>query len=106
MIRLLAHPLPPCPVSKLSLFLSLPNVAPRAYFTERERGGGGGGRGIQSYECEKDWPSINPSIFSVPEQCPGDRGLALHTPAIRASNVKQRPFLASRRMALSFERPR
>jgi hypothetical protein len=60
-----------------------------------------------SYECEKDWPSINPSIFSVPEQCPGDRGLALvlDTPAIRASNVKQRPFLASRRMALSFERP-
>jgi hypothetical protein len=52
MIRLVAHQLPPSPVSRLSLFIS---VAGRAY----SGGGGGGGRGAKSYNREKAWLSIN-----------------------------------------------
>ncbi len=58
MIRLLAHPLPPSPISNLSLFLSLP-VCRRS--SDRERGGG---RGAKSYDSEKAWPSVNPSLRS------------------------------------------
>jgi hypothetical protein len=32
-----------------------------------ERGGeGGGGRGAESYDCKKAWPSINRSMLSDP----------------------------------------
>ncbi len=55
-------PLPTSPVSKLSLFLSLPvYVWGRAYWW----GGGGGECGAESYNSKKPWPSINRSILSA-----------------------------------------
>jgi hypothetical protein len=58
MIRLHAHPLPPSPVTKLYLFLSLSMcVAGRAYLTE------GRGGEAKSYDGEKAWSSINHSIL-------------------------------------------
>ncbi len=60
-IRLLAHPLLPSLVSKLSLFLSLP-VCRQVEIADWGRGGGG--RGAQFYDREKAWPSINHSMLS------------------------------------------
>jgi hypothetical protein len=54
MIRLLRLPLPPSPVSKLSLFLSLPVCCRSSLLT-----GEGGGRGAESYDRKKAWSSIN-----------------------------------------------
>ncbi len=56
----LAHPLPSSPVSKLSLFLSLPPLP--AYWQER---GGGCGQGAKSYCREKAWPSIHYPLLSL-----------------------------------------
>ncbi len=49
----LNHPLPPPPVSKLSLFLSLP-ICRRSSLLTGE-GGGGGGAGVKSYDR---WESL------------------------------------------------
>jgi hypothetical protein len=57
----LAPPPPPYPVSKLSLFLSVPG---RAYTDGRKLGGVGGGV-VKSYGCEKDRPSRKHSILSA-----------------------------------------
>jgi hypothetical protein len=54
MIRLLAHPLPPSPVIKLSLFLSF-----TVELSDRVGRGEWGGRGATLYNREKAWPSIN-----------------------------------------------
>jgi hypothetical protein len=59
MIRLLAHPLPPSPVIKLSLFLSF-----TVELTDRIGRGKWGGRGDTLYNREKAWSSINHSILS------------------------------------------
>jgi hypothetical protein len=60
MIRLLAHPLPPSPVSKLFLLLILPCMSP----VELTDGRGVGGVGAKSYDGEKTWSPINHSILS------------------------------------------
>jgi hypothetical protein len=51
------RPLPPPlpPVSKLSLFLSLPVCRQSSLLTEE----GGGGRGAESYDLKKAWATIN-----------------------------------------------
>ncbi len=54
--------LPPFPVRKLSLFLSLP-VCHRWSLLSEEAGGGGEG-GAKSYDREKAWSSINHPILS------------------------------------------
>ncbi len=59
---LLTHTLPPSTVSKLSLFLSLP-VCRRSSLLTGEGGGGDEG-GAKSYDGEKAWSSVNPSILS------------------------------------------
>jgi hypothetical protein len=61
MIWLLIHPLPPSPVSKLSLFLSL-NECRRSSLLSEEGGDGAGG--AKSHDCEKACSSINHSIPS------------------------------------------
>ena len=56
------HPSPLSPVSKLSLFLSLPVCSRSSLLTgEGERGQGG----AKSYRGEEAWSSINHSILSV-----------------------------------------
>ncbi len=55
-IRLSAQPLPPSPVSKLSLFLSLP-VCCRSSLLR------GGGARSQIIPPRKAWPSINHSLL-------------------------------------------
>ncbi len=55
------HTPPLSPVSKSSLFLSLPVCVGRAYWLEK--GGGGVGRGAKLYDREKVWPSRNHSIL-------------------------------------------
>jgi hypothetical protein len=63
MIRLLAHPLTPPPVSQLSLFLSLPVCRRSSLLT----GGGGGGKGVATSQIlpgEEARPSTNHSILS------------------------------------------
>ncbi len=60
MIRLLAHPRPPSPVSDLTLFLSI-TVCCRSSLLTGERGGDG----AKLYDSEEAWPSINHSILSV-----------------------------------------
>jgi hypothetical protein len=57
----LAHPLPPSPDCRLSLFPSLPLYRRSSLLTCEEVGDG---RGAESYDCEKAWPSINNLIFS------------------------------------------
>jgi hypothetical protein len=60
MIRLLAHPLPPSPLIKLSLFLSLPVCHLPVELTD-------GGEGVgesQIIDREEAWPSINRAILS------------------------------------------
>ncbi len=59
----LAHPLPPSPVSKLPLFLSLP-VCRRSSLLTGEKVGGGG-RGVESYDRKKAWPSVIHSLLSA-----------------------------------------
>jgi hypothetical protein len=59
MIRLHARPLPPSPVSKLSLFLSLPVCHPSSLLTVT----GEGVRGAESYDCKKVWVSIIRSLL-------------------------------------------
>ncbi len=63
MIQLLAHTIPTSPVSKLSLFLSLP-VCRRSRLLTAEAEGGG--QGAKSYDGEKAWSStiLNHSILS------------------------------------------
>jgi hypothetical protein len=56
MIRLIAHPLPPSPVSNMSLFLGL-SVCRRSSLLTGE--GGGGGQGAKSYDREETGPSIS-----------------------------------------------
>ncbi len=56
---LLTRPLSPSPVSKFSLFLSLPVWSPIELIDGR-----GSGRGTQSYDWEEAWPSIYYSILS------------------------------------------
>ncbi len=56
-IRLLAHPFPPTPVSKLPLFLSLP-VNRRSSLLTGGGGGGGGDDDSKLYDNEKAWPFI------------------------------------------------
>ncbi len=55
----------PSPVSKLSLFLSLPMCRPSSLLKR----GGGGGEGAESYDGEKALSSINHSIlpFCIPK---------------------------------------
>jgi hypothetical protein len=60
MIWLLSYPLPPTPMIKLSLFLSLPVFCRSSLLAGR----GGGGVGIKSFDSEKAWSSINYSILS------------------------------------------
>ncbi len=61
MIWLLPHHLTPYPISKLSLFLSLPVSRRSSYLTGE---GGRGGGGAKSHDDEKAWSSINHSIFT------------------------------------------
>jgi hypothetical protein len=60
-IRLLAHPLPLSPISKLSLLLSLPVCRRSGLLTGEGEGNGGGAK---SYDGEKGWPSVNHSLLS------------------------------------------
>jgi hypothetical protein len=56
----------PSPVSKLSLFLSLPVCHRSSLLSEGGGPGGGrGGGGAKLYDGEKAWSSINHSIFSA-----------------------------------------
>jgi hypothetical protein len=64
MIWLLSYPLLPSPVNKLSLFPSLPVCFRSVEHTGGRGGGAGGGEGAKSYDCEKDWSSINNSVLS------------------------------------------
>jgi hypothetical protein len=62
---LLTQPLPQSPVSKLPLFfLNLPVRRQLSLLP-----GEGGGRGAESYEHRKAWPSINHSILSLYHKC-------------------------------------
>jgi hypothetical protein len=57
-VRLHARPVPPSPVIKLSLFLSLPLCRRPSLLT------GEGGSGARSYDRKKAWASINRLILS------------------------------------------
>jgi hypothetical protein len=55
---------PPSPVSKLSLFLSLPVFRQSSLLTREREWGEGGGQRTESYDGgERAWPSINHSIL-------------------------------------------
>ncbi len=62
MIRLLAQPPPPSPVTNLSLFISLP-VCRRSSLLTGEAGRGGG-LGAKAYDRKKAWTSIKHSTRS------------------------------------------
>ncbi len=66
MIRLQVHPLPPS-LQSVSSTGNTQEDWERETTCKRKRGGKGGGegRGAQSYDSKKAWPSINHSIPSV-----------------------------------------